>query len=471
MRTEPSVSPHQGMTKPLLNLTPVFSVRRKNQAILTRTPLGSEKPQKSQPPYHQPPMINYIIWNVRGGNNAEFKRHCMDIVHLHKPALMVLLEIKMADQKKLAEELHFDMLIQSPAIGLSGRIMLMWKEDNVTVDEVSTTPQGIHAMVKVLPDHTPWLFSAIYASNVLANRKLLWESLVTISKSYPNNWFLGGDFNEVLKARDKFGGNPINPSRSNLFWDCLNECNLLDLGYKGNKFTWTNKRYKNKTSLILERIDRCFANESWTFQYLEATVIHLPRTHSDHCPIQVVLKGDSLNYSNRPFRFESMWTSHPSFPSIINEAFTINSHLIQSTETFKSIVTQWNRHTFDNIFHKKRRMLARIAGIQKSPNYQFSSYMLNLESNLTSELDSILKNEEDFWKLKSRINWLNEGDSNTKFFHTSTLNKRRRNRILFLKEESGSWLYDQGDIKASIVSFFKNLYTSSHTQAPISTTN
>ncbi|XP_016434006.1 uncharacterized protein LOC107760469 [Nicotiana tabacum] len=140
-----------------------------------------------------------------------------------------------------------------------------------------------------------------------------------------------------------------------------------------------------------------------------------------------------------------MWTSHPSFPS--------------------------GTGTLLVIYSIKRRILARIAGIQKSPNYQFNSYLLNLESNLTNELDSILKNEEDFWKLKSWINWLNERDANNRFFHTSTLNRRRRNRILSLKEESGNWLYDQGDIKTSILSFFKNLYTSSQSQAPISTTN
>ncbi|OIT37326.1 hypothetical protein A4A49_64612, partial [Nicotiana attenuata] len=62
--------------------------------------------------------------------------------------LLVLLETKMADHKKLTKELHFDMPIQSPAVGLSGGILMMWKEDRIIINEVSTTPQGIHAMVK-----------------------------------------------------------------------------------------------------------------------------------------------------------------------------------------------------------------------------------------------------------------------------------------------------------------------------------
>ncbi|OIT38210.1 hypothetical protein A4A49_55722, partial [Nicotiana attenuata] len=60
--------------------------------------------------------------------------------------MLVLLETKMADNKKLAEDLQFDLIVQSPAIGLSGGIVIMWKEDSVSIDEVANTPQGIHAM-------------------------------------------------------------------------------------------------------------------------------------------------------------------------------------------------------------------------------------------------------------------------------------------------------------------------------------
>ncbi|OIT35593.1 hypothetical protein A4A49_55736, partial [Nicotiana attenuata] len=62
--------------------------------------------------------------------------------------MFVLLETKMADHQTLAQKLDFDMIIQSPAVGLSGGIVFMWKEDLVAVEEVATTPQGIHAMVK-----------------------------------------------------------------------------------------------------------------------------------------------------------------------------------------------------------------------------------------------------------------------------------------------------------------------------------
>ncbi|XP_019224694.1 PREDICTED: uncharacterized protein LOC109206328 [Nicotiana attenuata] len=411
----------QGSLKPLLNLTPILSLKRKSPPPLVPILPG---PSSLHEGSHLPPtspMMNYIIWNVRGGNGAEFKRHCLEMVKMYRPTMLVLLETKMADHQALAKTLDFDMIIQSPAVGSSRGIVFMWKEDLVAVEEVATTSQGIHAMVKVRPDQPPWFFSAIYASNILSERKLLWEQLTTIARTTSENWFIGGDFNEVLKARDKFGGNPINLSRSNQFWNCINKYNLIDLGYKGSKYTWTNKRYSNCNTLILERIDRCFANEGWIKQY--------------------------------------------------PEAFKDQPTLLQSIDEFKKLATKWNKEVFGNIFHQKNRLLARISGIQRSASYQFSSFLQNLESELNNELNLILKNEEDFWKLKSRINWLNDGDASTRFFHTSTLNRRRRNRILSLKEDNGNWITDQKEIQSTIVDFFTKLYTTSHFEVPWATTN
>lgn len=56
------------------------------------------------------------------------------------------------------------------------------------------------------------------------------------------------------------------------------------------------------------------------------------------------------------------------------------------------------------------------------------------------EFHHILKLEEDFWKLKSRVDWLNDGDANTKFFHLSTINRRRFNCITTIQDHGGNWI-------------------------------
>lgn len=53
---------------------------------------------------------------------------------------------------------------------------------------------------------------------------------------------------------------------------------------------------------------------------------------------------------------------------------------------------------------------------------------MKLEEELQNKYNKILKNEKEFWQLKSRIDWLSLGDHHTKFFHAATLNKRRKNK-------------------------------------------
>lgn len=71
-------------------------------------------------------------------------------------------------------------------------------------------------------------------------------------------WLMIGGFNEVLYGEDKFGGNQINLNKALEFKAYLDSCSFVDLSFAGPKYTWTNKR--QITELILERIDRCFAN-------------------------------------------------------------------------------------------------------------------------------------------------------------------------------------------------------------------
>lgn len=69
------------------------------------------------------------------------------------------------------------------------------------------------------------------------------------------DWLIGRDFNEVLIANEKLGGAPINVTRTSKFWDCLNFCNMVDLGFRGCKYTWTNRKQRNRTALIQKRLD------------------------------------------------------------------------------------------------------------------------------------------------------------------------------------------------------------------------
>ena len=107
----------------------------------------------------------------------------------------------------------------------------------------------------------------------------MWENLIKVAGLHNKLWVIAGDFNEPLLGEDKFGGRLINILRSLLFKDCLDKCNMVDLGFSRPRYTWTNR--KDLNNLIQERIDRFFINLSWCLLYLEARVTHLTRCQFD----------------------------------------------------------------------------------------------------------------------------------------------------------------------------------------------
>lgn len=70
--------------------------------------------------------------------------------------------------------------------------------------------------------------------------------------------------------------------------------------------------------------------------------------------------------------------------------------------------------------------------------------------------------EEDFWKLRSRVNWLNEEEKNSKFFHICATNNRRINKIVFFKDLEGNWIDDPLKIMEHTLSYFEQVFTTSH---------
>ena len=81
---------------------------------------------------------------------------------------------------------------------------------------------------------------------------------------------------------------------------------MLDLGFSGNPFTWSNGQQGRV--FIQERLDRGLVNGDWRSLFPRATVAHLAWVASDHAPFLLNTNGDN-GASPRPFRFEAFWAS------------------------------------------------------------------------------------------------------------------------------------------------------------------
>ncbi|PON76387.1 hypothetical protein PanWU01x14_034410 [Parasponia andersonii] len=93
---------------------------------------------------------------------------------------------------------------------------------------------------------------------------------------------------------------------------------------------------------------------------------------------------------------------------------------------------------------------------------QPTQQLLEEEASTQLEILEIWESLESIWKQKSREDWLKEGDQNTKFFHASTVVRRKRNHILAIEKNNGDWLRCRATIGNYLNENFTNLFTLSN---------
>lgn len=214
----------------------------------------------------------------------------------------------------------------------------------------------------------------------------------------------------------------------------------------------------------MERLDKVFANKEWISLFPKTTVIHLPKTHSDHNPllIEIILKISCS--ANKPFRLESFWYRHPQFTNLVNDSWD-NTSYTEASSKFLSNIKEWKTKNFGDIYRKKKNILARLEGIQNYANYTTSPFLKQLENTLQIDYNNILRIEDDFWKLRARISWIQDGDASTRFFHIMASNRHRRNRITYFKDNTGNCINGPNTILLHTTNYFKSMFTTNHSMS------
>lgn len=71
-----------------------------------------------------------------------------------------------------------------------------------------------------------------------------------------------------------------------------------------------------------------------------------------------------------------------------------------------------------------------------------------LEKKIQIDLSKILHQEELLWYHRAKVNWIVDGDRNTKFYHTRVVQQRRGKIINMLKDNDNNWIEDGEEIKS-----------------------
>ena len=101
-------------------------------------------------------------------------------------------------------------------------------------------------------------------------------------------WVVFRDFNEILHPGEKIGGLDRDAKQMEDFRECFSRCELHDLGYFGQHYTWCNRHFRDQRTKL--RLYRMVANEAWMRIFPQARVQHVLLSISDHYLLALSIK-------------------------------------------------------------------------------------------------------------------------------------------------------------------------------------
>ena len=269
-------------------------------------------------------------------------------------------------------------------------------------------------------------------------------------------WCLGGDFNVIRFPSERLGEGRFSRCMYD-FSDIISLHGLMDYPLEGGLFTWSN-------STSASRIDWFLFSPALVDHFTHFSQKRLLRVLSDHFPI--LLESGSHRRGRIPFRFENMWLKAEGFLDKVKSWW--ENYLFQGSPSYilakklsalKSDLKKWNESDFGNISVKKQQLWSKLNVLDvKEDSQPLSEEEKMDQTTFRADLEKAALLEEIGWRQKSKVLFLKEGDSNTRFFHRMANSNRRNNCIDSLMID-GAMSTNQDRIVDHVEQFFMNLFS------------
>ncbi|KAM1225451.1 hypothetical protein ACFX13_044918 [Malus domestica] len=221
------------------------------------------------------------------------------------------------------------------------------------------------------------------------------------------------------------------------FRDVVGSCNLGNLGFHGDIFTWAN-------SVMKCRLDRCLANLGWRALFRRSQVIHFPPLSSDHVSILLQVQSSSVQslQRHRQFRFKESWLQREDYAQVVAAGWAKDVFGTPSYRVYEKIkatrvkLLKWKR-SLSSVQQEIKVVRDQMQILFQHPS---DGVEWEIGSSFYSKLNSLLTQEEAHWKQLSKTT--------------------RQNGIRGLFDESNNWCTSSGDIEQIVVRYFSSMFNS-----------
>ncbi|KAJ9542842.1 hypothetical protein OSB04_029348 [Centaurea solstitialis] len=302
-------------------------------------------------------------------------------------------------------------------------------------------------------------FINVYAPNLVSLRKETWDRLQHVIANDDVRWCAFGDFNEVRDPSERLNSE-VNLSGMREFNDFISNSGLIEAPLLGRKFTRI-----SDDGIKFSKLDRFLMTVDFSFLRKKLRVKALDRGLSDHVPI--LLEEDKADFGPSPFKFYDSSLLEDDLGSVMEQNWKCEKQSEFPDQVFrdklkgvKGAIKVWCKSKFGHLDSQIEEAKSKSSKLEKEAETNGWS---------ASDKDRWLLYRKQFMELdkkrtkmqsqKAKINWLAEGDENSKFFHAAIRKCERRNGITGLLI-NGSWSEEPSRIKEHIFDTFRNKFSS-----------
>ncbi|XP_074321400.1 uncharacterized protein LOC141657899 [Silene latifolia] len=207
-------------------------------------------------------------------------------------------------------------------------------------------------------------------------------------------------------------------------------------------------------------INRAICTGSWVELFPYAKLIHLTREWSDHAPIKLLFDKRVTGLEDkRNFKFEQIWLGEEGCEEEVRCGVSKGGGVLgEAIKCCARELQAWKKTSIRKIgymIERKGKQFTRLTEGNRTEEE------VRKRKKLVAEIATLRRQEEKYWRQRSRALWLQDRDRNTKFFHTRVGERKRKNYIGMLVDDSGVKRVGHDAVAGVATDYFKEIFTSS----------
>ena len=416
--------------------------------------------------------MKLLSWNVRGLGGVEKRREVSALVRERKPFILCIQETKLPvfDASVCKSIWGDDNVYYSyqPSVGASGGIATLWDLKEVEVWLTVSLDHVLAVSGRFLKSGDQFVVFNVYAPCDTSRQQVLWNVLSSrIDSLEGQNVCVCGDFNAIRREEERRSVSSVLPQAGiDSFNNFIVNNFLVDLPLRGRSFTWYRRDGRS-----MSRIDRFLLSENWSLTWPNCFQLTLSRGLSDHCPLELSI--DTENWGPKPLRMLKCWADFPGYNSFVRDtwsSFQLSGWgsfvLKEKLKLLKVALRDWHHRHSKNLPARILSLKDKIASLDlKGESTVLSDDEIQELHGLSEDLFSLSRVNSSICWQQSRVQWLKEGDANSKFFHSVMSGKRSRNAIPFILA-NGTLVEGVENVRNAVFTHFRAQFQPTQTNRP-----